>query len=157
VAITHIAFRVLDNKEYRALDFRHLPVHAVEAEAVLTRAEDQCPEISLGPCGKMPAQLFPVLVAQYLRCAHKIRNYYLRVQGYVAISVQCPPQLLAHRQYLQSRMAVFSKSTIRRIHITIIPYDHSSRFKSFILLYSFSYRAACRLLYRIALVRQNMK
>lgn len=68
---------------------------------MLAGAEYEGPEVALRPGWQMPAQLFPVLVAEDLCGANQVGNDDVVVYGDGAVRVQSSPELLAHRQYLE--------------------------------------------------------
>lgn len=70
---THIIVRVFYDHQDGRLQLMHLPVHGVEAEAVLAGAEDQRPSIALRPGGQVAAQAFPVVVGEDLGGTDEVR------------------------------------------------------------------------------------
>lgn len=100
-APTYVSFRVLDDHQYGTVHLGHLPVQAVEAEAMLARAEDQGPVVALGPGRQVLRQVLPVLLRQYFRVADQIGQHHLRVQRNRALGVKGPPELVV-RQHLQN-------------------------------------------------------
>ncbi|CAD1478546.1 unnamed protein product, partial [Heterotrigona itama] len=116
---TYIALCIFYDQEDRALYLGHFPVHAVQTESMLAGAEDEGPEVALRPGWQVPAQLFPVLVAEDLSVADQVGNDDVVVDGDGAVRVQSSPELLAHRQYLED----YIQTSVRR---SLLARDQSS-------------------------------
>lgn len=106
---THVIVRVFYDHQDGRLQLVHLPVHGVETEAVLARAEYQRPGVTLGPGGQMATQAFAVVIGENLGGSDQVGRRQLYVErGRCGGGIERPPEFLGHRQDLRTDVRFFN-------------------------------------------------